>query len=205
MKKKKKSFYAVVRGRVPGIYESWEECKTQVLGYSGSLFKGFSTMDEAQRFLIGDDSYKQPSILEDPNPRKMQKTSIQSFSSHRECVRPKILSSLSQPAPQLSLSLSDPESGLSFKPIADNRLTSSQNSILSFDNSIESDEIVDDDSTTTYSEHIVIPDCSSIECEQSNEFEEQEYSDIDCIMKDLFKFEFFLPNQKEIILSILSG
>lgn len=39
----KKKFYAVRVGRVPGIYESWEECKINTHGFSGSVFKSFKT------------------------------------------------------------------------------------------------------------------------------------------------------------------
>lgn len=48
-----KKFYAVKEGRVPGIYQSWEECKAQVDGYSGAVYKGFSTDAEALAFVTG--------------------------------------------------------------------------------------------------------------------------------------------------------
>lgn len=44
-------FYAVKTGKTPGIYASWEECKSQVDGYSGAIYKSFRTLDEAQVFL----------------------------------------------------------------------------------------------------------------------------------------------------------
>lgn len=44
-------YYAVARGRKPGIYLSWPECEQQVMKYSGSLFKKFSTQDEAENFV----------------------------------------------------------------------------------------------------------------------------------------------------------
>lgn len=31
--------YAVKKGRHPGIYNSWDDCKKQVNGYSGAEFK----------------------------------------------------------------------------------------------------------------------------------------------------------------------
>ena len=46
-----KKFYAVKNGRIPGIYTSWDECKAQVDGFSGPVFKGFETKDEALAFL----------------------------------------------------------------------------------------------------------------------------------------------------------
>lgn len=46
-----KKFYAVRNGKIPGIYNTWDECKTQVDGFSGAVFKGFETKDEAYAFL----------------------------------------------------------------------------------------------------------------------------------------------------------
>lgn len=46
-----KKFYAVRNGRVPGIYTSWEDCQKQVTGFSGAVFKGFSTEADAEKFL----------------------------------------------------------------------------------------------------------------------------------------------------------
>ena len=47
----KKKFYAVKTGRKPGIYLSWDACKAQITGYSGAVYKGFETEDEARLFL----------------------------------------------------------------------------------------------------------------------------------------------------------
>ena len=33
--------YAVRKGRKPGLYHSWEDCKAQVHGYSGAEYKSF--------------------------------------------------------------------------------------------------------------------------------------------------------------------
>ncbi|KAJ3171920.1 RNA-DNA hybrid ribonuclease [Geranomyces variabilis] len=44
-------FYAVVRGRQPGIYESWPETKAQVDGFRGSMQKKFPTKGDAQAFM----------------------------------------------------------------------------------------------------------------------------------------------------------
>ena len=43
----KKKFYVVKKGKTPGIYSSWDECKSQVEGVSGALYKGFATQEEA--------------------------------------------------------------------------------------------------------------------------------------------------------------
>lgn len=44
---KKNNFYAVWRGRKTGIFDSWEECKAQVVGFEGAQYKGFPTREEA--------------------------------------------------------------------------------------------------------------------------------------------------------------
>jgi ribonuclease HI len=51
-KSKGPKYYAVAVGRVTGVYSTWEECKVQTSGYSGAIFKSFSTSHEAQAFLI---------------------------------------------------------------------------------------------------------------------------------------------------------
>lgn len=50
----KKSYYAVARGKVTGIFNNWEGCKASVTGYSGALYKGFSEQDLilAEQFLV---------------------------------------------------------------------------------------------------------------------------------------------------------
>ena len=46
-----KKYYAVKKGMVPGIYVSWEECKQNVDGFSGAVYKGFETREEAAAFI----------------------------------------------------------------------------------------------------------------------------------------------------------
>lgn len=46
-----KKFYAVKAGYVPGIYKTWDECKKQVDGFPGALYKGFASKKEAEDFL----------------------------------------------------------------------------------------------------------------------------------------------------------
>lgn len=44
-------YYAVKKGREPGIYESWDECKSQVDGYKNAIFKSFKSKEEALSFM----------------------------------------------------------------------------------------------------------------------------------------------------------
>lgn len=44
-------FYAVKRGKTPGIYLDWDTCKAMVDGYSGAVYKSFKTRAEAVSYL----------------------------------------------------------------------------------------------------------------------------------------------------------
>ncbi|ONK69821.1 uncharacterized protein A4U43_C05F27090 [Asparagus officinalis] len=43
----RKSFYVVKRGRRCGIFDNWEECKSQVDKFPNASFKGYATYEEA--------------------------------------------------------------------------------------------------------------------------------------------------------------
>lgn len=45
--------YAVRKGKQPGLYFSWIECKEQIEGYPGAEFKSFEDLYEANEFLKG--------------------------------------------------------------------------------------------------------------------------------------------------------
>lgn len=47
----KKYYYAVAVGRKPGIYNTWDEAKDQVSGFSYGRHQKFKTKEEAERFL----------------------------------------------------------------------------------------------------------------------------------------------------------
>lgn len=44
-------YYAVKKGHISGIYPTWDEAKKQIGGYSGPIFKKFSTLEDAQKFM----------------------------------------------------------------------------------------------------------------------------------------------------------
>ncbi len=44
---RKPKFYAVRQGRKTGVFSSWEECKESIHGYSGAIYKSFSSHKEA--------------------------------------------------------------------------------------------------------------------------------------------------------------
>ena len=47
----KKKFYAVRQGRKIGMFLTWDECKKQVMGYPGAIYKSFGTEEEAKEYL----------------------------------------------------------------------------------------------------------------------------------------------------------
>jgi len=66
-----KKYYAVKKGRMPGIYTNWAECSAQVSGFSGAEYKSFSSEEQAEQFLsnttsvVSDDDYIIDSISVD--------------------------------------------------------------------------------------------------------------------------------------------
>ena len=48
MSKQKNKYYVVWRGRLTGIFDSWDECRKQVEGYEGAQYKGYLTRELAE-------------------------------------------------------------------------------------------------------------------------------------------------------------
>lgn len=44
-------YYAVRVGKNPGIYDTWQDCSYQVIGYKGAEYKKFNTIDEARDYI----------------------------------------------------------------------------------------------------------------------------------------------------------
>lgn len=46
-------YYAVYKGKsvIPKIYTSWDECKKDVIGFKGAIYKSFTTEKEAKEFI----------------------------------------------------------------------------------------------------------------------------------------------------------
>lgn len=59
-------FYAVRKGKVPGIYSSWDACKRMVDGYPGAIYKSFKSRQEAEDFVAGGSSAAAPQTQEVP-------------------------------------------------------------------------------------------------------------------------------------------
>ncbi|HLS29593.1 MAG TPA: ribonuclease H family protein [Flavobacteriaceae bacterium] len=45
---KNKKYYVVWKGKKPGIYKSWEECKAMISGYKNPQYRAFPTKAQAQ-------------------------------------------------------------------------------------------------------------------------------------------------------------
>lgn len=45
-----KKFYAVKKGKVPGVYTTWDACRRMVHGFPGAVYKSFPTREEAETF-----------------------------------------------------------------------------------------------------------------------------------------------------------
>ena len=52
------SSYVMYKGKVPGVYDDWEECRRQVHHFSGNSYKGYTTRAEEEsryaRYLVGE-------------------------------------------------------------------------------------------------------------------------------------------------------
>ena len=46
-----KKIYAVKKGKITGVFETWEECKASVEGYPGAEYKSFTGRTEAEIYL----------------------------------------------------------------------------------------------------------------------------------------------------------
>lgn len=55
-----KKFYAVAKGRRPGVYYNWPDAQSQVEGFNGAVYKSFLTKKEAEEWL------KNPVIRKSP-------------------------------------------------------------------------------------------------------------------------------------------
>lgn len=52
----KNNFYAVKNGREKGIFDNWADCSKQIHGFSGAMYKGFGTLEEANGYLAGQEA-----------------------------------------------------------------------------------------------------------------------------------------------------
>ena len=60
-------YYAVRKGRIPGIYTSWPECQDAVKGYSGCEYKSFSNRGDAEKYLGEQSAMQLNAFSSNPN------------------------------------------------------------------------------------------------------------------------------------------
>ena len=52
------TWYVVYKGRAPGVYDDWEDCRRQVHRFSDNSYKGYNTRAKAEarytRYLAGE-------------------------------------------------------------------------------------------------------------------------------------------------------
>lgn len=49
----KKKYYVVWKGHVPGIYSTWNDCKLQIDGFTGAVYKSFENQEIAENAFAG--------------------------------------------------------------------------------------------------------------------------------------------------------
>jgi ATP-dependent DNA helicase PIF1 len=63
---KMSNLYAVKKGIVEGIYNTWEECRAQIDNFSGAQYKKFKTREEAEAYMAAEEPKQQsPSLSAD--------------------------------------------------------------------------------------------------------------------------------------------
>ena len=50
---KKGKFYVVWKGKKPGIFDSWKECKKSIANYAGAEYKSFESFEFAKKAYNG--------------------------------------------------------------------------------------------------------------------------------------------------------
>lgn len=45
-------FYGVKVGKNPGVYETWEDCKSEITGFKGAVYKAFKSREEAEEYVF---------------------------------------------------------------------------------------------------------------------------------------------------------
>jgi hypothetical protein len=105
-------FYAVRKGREPGVYLTWKDCEERIRGFRGALFRKFASREDAEDYARGiDRAYRPPDADEGWKPRL--DAQAQSFISDVIDRRFPTFASLpaeeKQPEPEVAKPKADPE------------------------------------------------------------------------------------------------
>ena len=79
-------YYAVRNGYHTGIFNTWDECKKEVSGFSGAEYKSFTKLEDAKAFL-GEN--EQISLFDEPKERKS--TAVAYTTSPQKNMRAELL------------------------------------------------------------------------------------------------------------------
>ena len=58
--------YAVKQGRQTGIFDTWAQCQEQIKGFSGAVYKSFTSREDAEKYLGIGDGLTQNYLFEQP-------------------------------------------------------------------------------------------------------------------------------------------
>jgi ribonuclease HI len=74
----KNKYFVVWEGKEPGIYRSWDECKRQIHGFEGAIFKGFATEAEAREAMVSPcwDYIGKKAKEKKPSPEEIKKVGL---------------------------------------------------------------------------------------------------------------------------------
>jgi ribonuclease HI len=78
MPSKKTKFYAVMRGRKTGLFTRWDDCKRQVEGFQGAIYKSYPSKAEAEAAIA---AYQQAGTLPFDRAAKPAKSTSSALAS----------------------------------------------------------------------------------------------------------------------------
>ena len=73
-----KKYYGVKKGKIAGVFNSWQACKDSVDGYPGAEYKGFATLEEVKAYL-GDRFVLRFEISEESGESRTKTTDLAVF------------------------------------------------------------------------------------------------------------------------------
>lgn len=68
-----KKIYCVKVGKKTGMFDTWDECKKQVQGFSGAVYKSFTNMQDAKNYMninLGDNKIEETKTNAETNANK---------------------------------------------------------------------------------------------------------------------------------------
>lgn len=75
-------YYVVWKGREPGVYDNWQDCKAQIEGFVGAKYKGFTSQSEALRaYEDGYELYRK----QHPQEKREERPTLRALSVDAAC------------------------------------------------------------------------------------------------------------------------